>query len=142
MGVFLWLSIKVNSFMMPLMPKKSALLVKSGLHAATAIVFSLCLQKANMVLSLKRYYYRNIGYTKIKKGPEIILELLSNPTLIFVREKYRGCASVGFGDYPDSRSSILGEAVIVVSRQQASALFDHLIVGRLDWVFGPNVLLK
>jgi len=48
--------------------------------------------------------------------------------LILVWEEDSGAAAVGLGNYPDGRYSVLGKAVIVVSRQQACALLERLVV--------------
>ena len=48
--------------------------------------------------------------------------------LILVGEENSGGTPVGFGDYPDGRYPVLGKAVIIVSRQQAGALFERLVV--------------
>jgi len=49
--------------------------------------------------------------------------------LILIGEENRGCAPVGLGDYPDSCHPVFGEAVVIVSRQQPSALCERLVVG-------------
>ncbi len=50
---------------------------------------------------------------------------------ILAREENGGDAAVGFGDYPNGCHTVLEEAVIVVSRQQAGALLECLVVGLL-----------